>query len=91
MVQPGVTKDDTWVSKVSDKKRLDLFLVALLYLQFNMLLNDSSFVFCPVHVINLSWLREERCLDFEGFGKSPVNEVFSGSTVYKSFLFGHSA
>jgi hypothetical protein len=88
MVQPGVTKDDSWVSQVGDKKCLDLFLVALLHSQFHMSLNDSSFVFCPVHVINFSWPREERCLDFEGFGQSPVNEVFGGSAVYESFLFG---
>jgi hypothetical protein len=56
-----------------------------------MLLNDSSLVFRPVHIIDFSWAREERCLDFEGFGESPVNEIFGGPAVYKGFLFGRSA
>jgi hypothetical protein len=38
-----------------------------------------------------SWAREEHRLDFEGFGKLPVNEVFGSSAVNESFLFGHSA
>jgi hypothetical protein len=91
MVQPGVPEDDPWVSKVSDKKCLDLFLITLSYSQLDMSFNDSSFVFRPIHVINFSWPWEERCLDLEGFGKSPVDEVFGGSAVYESFLFGHSA
>jgi hypothetical protein len=91
MVQPGVTEDDSRVSEVGDEKHLNLFFVALSYSQFDVPLNDSSFVFHPVHVIDLSWSREEHCLDFEGFGKLPVNEVFSGSAIYESFLFGHAA
>jgi hypothetical protein len=91
MIQPGVAKDDPWVSKVGDKKCLDLLFVALSYSQFDVSLNDSSFVFRPVHVINFPWPWEERCLDFEGLGKVPVNEVFSGSAVYESLLFSRSA
>jgi hypothetical protein len=53
-------------------------------------LNDSSLVFRPVHIVNFSWAREERRLDLEGFGKSPVDEIFSGSAVNKSLLFGRS-
>jgi hypothetical protein len=90
MVQPGVTEDNSQISKVGDKKRLDLFSVALLYPQFNVSLDDSSFVFRPVHVIDFSWLREERCLDFESFGKSPVDEVFGGPAVYEGLLFSRS-
>jgi hypothetical protein len=87
MVQPGVSEDDTWVSKVGDKERLDPFLIALSYSQFNMPFNHSSFVFHPIHVVNFSWLWEERCLDFESFGKSPIDEVFCCSAVDESFLF----
>jgi hypothetical protein len=53
-------------------------------------LNDPSFVFRPIHIVDLSWVWEEHCLDFEGLGKLPIDEVFCGSTVNESFLFGHS-
>jgi hypothetical protein len=53
-----------------------------------MSLNDSSLVFYPIHVVHLSWSWEERCLDFESFGKLPIDEVFSSSAVNESFLFG---
>ena len=52
--------------------------------------NNSSLVFRPIYVVDFSWLWEERCLDFEGFGKLPVDEVFGSPTVYEGFLFGHS-
>jgi hypothetical protein len=55
-----------------------------------MLLNNSSLVFHPVHIINLSWVQEERRLDLEGFGKSPVDEVFGSSAINESLLLGRS-
>jgi hypothetical protein len=91
MVQPGVSKNDTWVSEIGDKKRLDPFFVSLSYTELNVPLNNSSLVFHPVHIVNLSWPWEERCLDLEGFGETPVNEVFGSSAVNESFLFGCSA
>jgi hypothetical protein len=91
MVQPGVTKNDSRVSEVGDKECLDLFLVSLSYPQLDVSFNDSSLVFRPIHVINLSWLWEERCLDLEGFGESPVDKIFGGPTVYEGFLFSRSA
>jgi hypothetical protein len=78
-------------NKIGDKKCLDPLLISLSYSQFDMPLNDSSLVFHPVHVIDLSWAQEEHCLDFEGFGKSPVDEVFGSSAVNESLFLSRSA
>jgi hypothetical protein len=91
VVQPGVSKNDAGVSKVGDKERLDSFFISLLDAQFDVPLNNSSFVFRPIHIVDFSWSWEERCLDLESFGKSPIDEVFCSSTVDESFLFSCSA
>jgi hypothetical protein len=90
VVQPRVPKNDAWVPKVSDEERLDPFLFPLLNMQFDVPLNNSSLVFRPIHIVNFLWAWEERCLDFEGFGKPPVDEVFSSPTINESFLFSCS-
>ena len=90
MVQPRVSKDDTRVSKVGDKERLDSFFITLLYMQFDLPLNNSSSVFRPIHIVDFSWSREECCLDLESLGKSPIDEVFCHSAVDESFLFSCS-
>jgi hypothetical protein len=50
----------------------------------------SSLVFRPIHIVNFSWSWEERCLDFESFGESPIDKVFGSPTIHEGFLFGRS-
>jgi hypothetical protein len=81
MIQPWVAKDNAWLSQVSNKEHLDSVPFSLVDSQFDVLLNDSSLVFHPIHIIDFSWAWEKHCLDLEFFGESPVNEIFGSSTV----------
>jgi hypothetical protein len=82
VVQPGIPKDNAWVPKVGDIECLDFVPLSLVNTQLYMLLNDSSFVFHPIHIVDLLGVWEECCLDFECLCKLPVNKVFSSSAVH---------
>jgi hypothetical protein len=90
VVQPGVSENDVGVSKVGDKEHLDSFFITLSNAQFDVPLNNSSFVFHPIHIVDFLWSWEEHCLDLESLGKSPIDEVFCHSAVDESFLFSCS-
>jgi hypothetical protein len=90
VVQLGVPIDNVWLPKVHNKECLHLVLLSLVDLKLNKLLNDSSFVFHPIHIIDLLWSWEKHCLDLEFLHKSLIYEVFHCSTVNKSFLFSCS-